>query len=119
MLWFDGVRSSLCALSLLTENKLTLDEWRKSMPRVHRRSRTVSVPLSDTGRILHAFADRERSAELGGGVRFLREGGWAWICPDEQKPVFRIVTESVSAEFARELCDFCERELRSLSSVQN
>ena len=119
MLWFDGVRSSLCALSLLTENSLTLDEWRKSMPLVHRRSRTVSVPLSDAGRILHAFADRERDAELGGGVRFLRDGGWAWVCPDEQKPLFRIVTESASAEFARELCDFCERELRSLSSVQN
>ena len=115
MLWFDGVRSALCALSLLTEHGLTLESWRSSMPHVHRRSRTVNVPLSETGRILHHFAEREPQAELGGGVRFTREGGWAWICPDEQRPEFRIVTESVNSEFARELCDFCESELKRLA----
>ena len=114
MLWFDGVRSALCAISLLTEHGLTLNDWRRSMPRIHRRSRTVSVPISETGRILHHFADSEPRAELGGGVRFTRDGGWAWICPDEQRPEFRIVAESASAEFARELCDFCESELNRL-----
>jgi len=117
MLWFDGIRSALCALSLLTEDHLTLADWRKTMPRVHRRSRTVAVPTSETGRILHAFASRERDAELGGGVRFERKDGWAWICPDEKRPEFRIVTESASAEFARELCDFCEKELTALSNL--
>lgn len=115
MLWFDGVRSALSALSLLTENSLSLEDWRRSMPCVHRRSRTVDVPVSETGRILHAFAERERDAELGGGVRFQRDGGWAWVCPDEQRPEFRIVAESASAEYARELCDFCERELREMA----
>jgi len=85
------------------------------MPRIHRRSRTVDVPLSETGRVLHHFAQREQQTELGGGVRFIREGGWAWVCPDEQRPEFRIVTESASAEFARELCDFCESELKRLT----
>lgn len=115
MLWFDGVRSALCALSLLTEKELTLETWRRAMPCVHRRTRTVDVPVSETGRILHTFAARESDVELGGGVRFKRDGGWAWICPDEQRPEFRIVAESANAEFARELCDFCERELRELA----
>lgn len=117
MLWFDGIRSSLCAMSLLAENGLTLENWRQTMPRIHRRSRIVDIPLSETGRILHTFAEREDRAEVGGGVRFQRNDGWAWICPDEQKPEFRIITESVSAECARELCDFCERELKSLSCL--
>lgn len=115
MLWFDGIRSALCALSLLAEHGLTLNDWRAVMPRVHRRSRTVDVPLSETGRALHHFAQREPGAELGGGLRFTRGDSWAWICPDEQKPEFRIVTEAASAEFARELCDFCESELRRLT----
>lgn len=115
MLWFDGLRSSLCALSLLTENGMTLEDWRRSMPRIHRRSRTVGIPHSATGRILHAFAEREPNAEIGGGIRFCRDDGWAWICPDEQKPEFRIVTESARSEFAKELCDFCESELRRLT----
>lgn len=116
MLWFDGVRSALCALSLLTQNDLTLERWKNAMPHVHRRSRTVDVPLSETGRILQHFAERETNAELGGGIRFSRSSGWAWLCPDEQRPRFRIVTEAASAEFARELCDFCEQELRRLTT---
>lgn len=111
MLWFDGIRSSLCALSALTEAGLSLDDWRGMMPQIHRRYRTVDVPISETGRVLNAFAHREAGAELGGGLRFERSNGWAWLCPDEQKARFRIVTESASAEFARELCDFCEREV--------
>lgn len=114
MLWFDGIRASLCALSLLTENGLSLEAWRSSMPQIHRRSRTIDIPLSETGRILNTFAQREPRAELGGGLRFCRDDGWAWICPDEQRSAFRIVTESASAEFARELCSFCEHELTSI-----
>ena len=115
MLWFDGIRSALCALSLLTAQGITLHDWRKSMPLIHRRSRTVEIPHSETGRILHHFAEQEPNCELGGGLRFTRSGGWAWICPDEQRPEFRIITESASAEFARELCDFCESEMKRLA----
>lgn len=114
VLQFDGIRAALSALSVLVSEGLTLAAWRQSMPHVYRRSRTVEVPFLETGRILHSFAEREPEAELGGGVRFEREGGWAWICPDEQRPEFRVVTESVNAEFARELCDFCESELKRL-----
>lgn len=116
LLWFDGIRSSLRALSHLAENGLTLRQWQKMMPGVYRRSRTVDVPAYGTGRILQSFAEREASAEVGGGVRFQRSNGWAWICPDEHHPRFRIVTESRSAEAARELCDFCERELKALAA---
>lgn len=115
LLWFDGIRTSLRAVDLLTKHDLTLDAWRRSVPHVYRRSRTVSVPVSETGRILHNFAEHEQEVELGGGVRFRRGDGWAWICPDEQRPEFRIVTESASAEFARELCDFCEVRLKKLT----
>ena len=115
-LWFDGIRASLQALSLLANEGLTLDAWRHSVPQIHRRSRTVGVPVSETGRILHAFAEQEQDVELGGGIRFRRGDGWAWICPDEQHPEFRIVAESANAEFARELCDFCEGELKKLTA---
>ena len=115
-LWFDGICASLQAVSLLAKKGLSLDAWRRSVPQIHRRSRTVDVPISETGRILHAFAEHEHDAELGGGVRFRRGDGWAWICPDEQRPEFRIVTESANAEFARELCDFCAGELKKLTS---
>lgn len=113
-LHFDGLRLALSALSLLAIHGLTLEAWRRSMPQIHRRSRTVEVPLAETGRLLHRFAEHESEVELGGGVRFTRKDGWAWVCPDERKPEFRIVTEAVNAEYAKELCDFCEKELKKL-----
>ena len=115
---FDGIQAALAILSMLVESDLSLAQWRQSMPQVYRRTRAVPITPSQTGRILHAFAEKESDVELGGGVRFNRGDGWAWICPDESKPEFRIVTESRSAEFARELCDFCEQELARLSTKE-
>lgn len=116
LLWFDGIHAALRILSALNQRRMTLAEWRQSMPTVYRRSRTVNVPPSECGRILEEFSRKERRTELGGGLRFLREDGWAWISPDERHPVFRIVTESVNAETARELCSFCESELKRLAA---
>lgn len=113
-LHFDGLHFALSAVSRLTELGGSLADWRAQMPSICRRSRTVEVPVSETARILRSFAEEEPTAELGGGVRFTRDDGWAWVCPDERRPVFRIVTESVSAEFARELCDLCENRLKNL-----
>lgn len=113
-LQFDGIQAALAAISALTNAGLSLSQWKSGMPRVHRRRRTVPVAASETGRILNAFAENEEHIELGGGLRFIRNEGWAWICPDECKPEFRIITESANAEYARELCDFCENRLAEL-----
>ena len=114
-LWFDGLALAITSLSLLAEGRLSLDEWRRSMPSVYRRSRAVPVPAKLNGRVLQAFARSQPGAQLGGGVRFEREGGWAWVGAEEARPRLRIVTEGESAEFARELCDFCEAELKRLA----
>ena len=114
---FDGIAGALAALSALTEAGLTLDEWRRSMPAVARRSRTVPIAPGQAGRVLHALAQREPRVELGGGMRLNRDDGWAWVCPDEGRPEMRIVAESASAETARELCDFCESELKRLAGA--
>lgn len=114
-LHFDGVAGALTALSALTEAGLSLAGWRAGLPDVHRRGRSVTVPLNRTGRILSAMASREQAAELGGGLRFRRGDGWAWVCPDEAAQGFRVVAEAASAETARELCDFCEAELKRLA----
>lgn len=114
---FDGIQAALITLSLLTKRRLTLAQWKQSMPNVFRQNRSIPITPSETGRILHAFAEHEHNVELGGGIRFSRDNGWAWICPDESRPEFRIVTESHNAEFASELCDFCETELKRLSGA--
>lgn len=114
-LHFDGLMLAVAALSLLTEKGLSLDDWRRDMPEVHRMSRTVPIPPRRGGRVLHAFSQDLPGAQLGGGVRFERPDGWAWVGAEEDRSRLRIVTEGTSAEFAGELCDFCEKQIRRLS----
>lgn len=114
-LYFDGIAGALAALDALVNAGLTLDAWRRRMPAVARRSRSIPIAPSQTGRILHALAQREARVELGGGMRLSRDDGWAWVCPDEGRPEMRVVAESASAETARELCDFCMSELKRLA----
>ena len=114
-LQYDGLQAALAMLDGLVRARLTLRDCMRDMPPVSRRSRSVSVPPAQTGRILRAMARREQHVEFGGGMRFRREGGWAWICPDEGKPRLRIVAEAQNEETARELCDFCERELKRIA----
>ena len=84
------------------------------MPQTHRLSQSVPLTSAQRGRVLRALTDAEASAETGGGLRFPREGGWAWVCPDETGTACRIVSEAPDAEFARELCDFYETRVRNL-----
>ena len=112
LLHSDGLCFAMRALSALAQAGLSLSQWRESMPRVHRVSRTVSMTGDERGRALRALSEAEEDAELGDGIRLRRDKGWAWICPDEKRPLCRIVTDSADAEFAGELCDFCERALR-------
>ena len=115
----DGLQAALAMLSGLVQAGLTLRDWLRDMPAVSRRSRSVAISPAQTGRILRAMARREQHVEFGGGMRLSRRDGWAWICPDENKPRLRIVTESPSEEYARELCDFCERELKRIAGEKS
>ena len=115
-LQFDGLMLAMTALSLLTERGMRLEDWRRDMPEVHRVSREVSIPPRRGGRVLHALSRDLPEAQMGGGVRFERPGGWAWVGAEEDRSRLRVIAEGASAEFAGELCDFCEGEIRRLSA---
>ncbi len=112
LLHFDGLYFALRALAALTNAGLTLSAWRETMPRMHRVSRVVEMTPAERVRALRALSESERDAELGGGIRLNRGRGWAWISPDEKRPLCHIVSESADAEFADELCALCEKALK-------
>lgn len=112
-LWTDGICFAIRAISALTD--FGVPQWRSAMPRISRTNRRVAIPTERAGSVLRAFAESEPSAEFGGGVRFRHGRDWAWVCPDEFLPEFRVVTESASAESAEELCDFCIDTLNRLA----
>lgn len=89
------------------------------MPAAFRSTRSMQVPSTQSGRLLHALAEEVPDAELGGGVRLMRNGGWAWLGPDERCAGLQIVTEAASMEAARELCDFYGGEIERLLSLRD
>ena len=113
-LHFDGLIFAVRALSLLTANVMSLADWRRLMPEVFRRSRSVAIPARQNGRILHDFAQINPDARLSGGAQVEREQGWAWIGADDSRARLRVVAEGASAEIAAELCDFCEAQISQL-----
>ena len=111
-LFTDGLFFALSALSALCENSLTLQKWRKKMPHTHRMERAFPVSDARRGAILRELCRAENTSPMEGGISFTSEKGSAWISPDDSRPECLIITESYSAEFAGELCDFCENALR-------
>lgn len=119
LLQLDGIQFALRFLSRLTEAGIAYDSWRKDMPAAFRSTRSMQVPSTQSGRLLHALAEEVPDAELGGGVRLMRNGGWAWLGPDERCAGLQIVTEAASMEAARELCDFYGGEIERLLSLRD
>ena len=114
ILHFDALQSALWGLSTLIARGLSLAEWKALMPQTCRQKRRISASADAAGHILESFAREVPDPQLDCGIRFTRNGAWAWICPDESCASFQIVTESASAETARELCDFCESRIGKL-----
>lgn len=108
----DGVYFALCAISALTENALTLSGWVSTMPRVHRIEKRVHIDDSLRGRALRRLTENSPRADVSSGLTIDRDGAFAWIAPDGDRPECAIVTEAWDIEAARELCDFCEFQLK-------
>ena len=110
-LQFDGIYAAVHALALLRRERLTLEGFRRMLPPVYRRARSVSIEARDRAGVLRRLAERLPEADLSDGIRFEKEGGWAWIGGADERGACRVVAEGRDEEFARELCDFCLEEL--------
>jgi hypothetical protein len=118
-LQFDGIRFALSFISLLCEKRLTLNHWRQQMPAVCRSVQDIQVPACESGRLLHRIAESDKNAQLGGGVRLMRENGWAWLGLDERSAQLHIIAEAANMEASREICDFYGSEISRLLAVQD
>ena len=104
----DGIFFAVCVLSALTESARSLTGWLSTMPKIHRMERVVHMDNSTRGRALRDFS----TGSACDGLAMDRGDAYAWIAPDNDRPECRIVSEAYTMEAARELCDFCESELK-------
>ena len=113
-LYFDGVYAAVRALHAMKKEGLTVSGVIRSMPSVFRSDRVVTVELKDRGALLRRLAESVPGASLSDGVSFEDERGWAWVSAPGEKKECRVLAEAASAEFAKELCDFCSGSLEKL-----
>lgn len=86
-----------------------------ALPQTHIMTREIACARWEKGRVLHDVCDRsELPRSLGEGVRIRHDRGCATIVPDAHTDRINIVSESADSEFARELCDFYEKEIKAL-----
>ena len=86
-----------------------------ALPRTHIQTREVSCARREKGRVLHGVCDRSGlPRSMGEGVRFRHDRGFATVIPDAHLDRINIVSESADSEFAKELCDFYEKEITAL-----
>jgi len=113
-LCFDGVFAALQTLHALKKAGITVSGVVRAMPPVFRSDRVFAVELKDRGALLRRLAESVPGASLSDGVTFEDERGWAWISAAGEKKECRVLAEAASAEFAKELCDFCTENLEKL-----
>ncbi len=113
-LYFDGVYAAVQTLAALKKAGLTVSGVVRSMPRVFRSDRVFSVELKDRGALMRRLAENVPGASLSDGVTFEDERGWVWVSAPGEKKECRVLAEATSAEFAKELCDFCTGNLEKL-----
>lgn len=113
-LYFDGVFAALQTFLALKNAALTISGVLRLMPPVFRAEHVFAVELKDRGALMRRLSERVPGASLSDGVSFEDGRGWAWISAPGEKKECRVLAEAASAEFAKELCDFCAGSLDQL-----
>lgn len=117
-LYFDGVYASLNVLSVLNRLNISLDDFRRSAPVAVRRRRVIDIPESDRAHALERLNALLRP-DTPGRFHIVRNDAHAWILPSDEDSRFTVLTEAADLEIARELCDFYEQIVHSISRPES
>ncbi|MDO4549221.1 MAG: sugar phosphate nucleotidyltransferase [Clostridia bacterium] len=106
-LHFDGIESATVVLARLAYANTTMRDALKTFSPLYRRARSVQMEPRDKGKLVNRLKEAIPDADVEDGVLIERDGGWAFINPCGDKRECLVTSEAATAEFARELCDFC------------
>jgi len=102
----DEIAFKMAVVDYLCNKNITLAELRARQPEIYRESQTVSCDWQKKGSIIRRFAlepDFINRCEIKDGLIIKSKKGVVRLFPDENKPIFRIIAESLSQENAKEL----------------
>lgn len=118
-LQFDGIYGALRTMELATEANVSLRSLLRELPELHRRQRVVNVDWRDKGRVLRVLSESYPQAELKDGLKLSTDKGWVWVRPSGERAECRVVSESMNAEFAGELCEDLARRIQAIANAES
>ena len=101
----DGIYAFLLVLDVLSDKNIFLDDLLQAFPHIFRVKNELPLPDEKRAAMLGSI----RKHTPGGFEReesfYKNAFGYAWLEPDEKKPVLSVVSEARDMETAQEICD--------------
>lgn len=118
-LQFNILLSSVHILHYLTARKWQLSDAARELPEFHVKKQKWECSFERRGFILRKLIEEYSgsSVELFEGIKINSNEGWTLILPDNNMPVFEILSEGQTEEIAEELCLSMNEVLNRLHSV--
>ena len=87
------------------------------IPKFHINRKDVACSWNAKGKVIREIIEENRSEnmEMLEGVKIYNDSGWVLVLPDGERPLCRIVSESSSEEFAKELCNTYAEKIQRIS----
>lgn len=112
---YDAVYALSKIMEYLAVKNLQLCDITRNLPEIFKTHRKVRLDRDDRALVMRKILNRyeKENLQLLDGIKINKKDGWVFIVPDNNKASFTIITEGVNEEYANELCDFYESELKN------
>ncbi len=114
---FDAVAGLVRILDFMKLNNYMLSDLVDMIPDFYINRKEVDCPWDSKGKVIRQIIEEKRNdnIETLEGVKIYQDDGWVLVLPDAEAPVFRVISEGYSAEFAEELSNIYVEKIRQIS----
>lgn len=113
---FDAMFGLARLLELIAQEKQTLSELVRLIPRFHQHQASVECPRVQKGRVMRGLIEesRTRPMDLIEGLKVYLDGGWLLAVPDPTLPSLHLVAEGGSDEEAKQIVETYAARVKDL-----
>ncbi len=113
---FDALAGLVKILEFMAEKDLRLSDLSDMIPEFHMNRINVQCPWKSKGRVIRQIIQQHSNDKIETleGVKIHKPNGWVLLLPDAQEPVFRIISEGYSEEFAEELSSIYAEKVKNI-----
>ncbi|MGM9551870.1 MAG: sugar phosphate nucleotidyltransferase [Clostridia bacterium] len=112
VLKFDAVGAIVKILDFISKENTTLDNIIDGFPKINMARAYVEMTKEEMEGAIERIKDIDGYYKSNpDGVKITFDKGWVLVMEDKYRDLCSVISEGVSAETARELCDFCVEKL--------